>query len=439
VWCGGGAAFFYVKKKREKKKKKKNMEFQSHIFYCILTMLRSGLRRCLNAIIVRKCNSNSNLQVGYSRSQSGSSWSGKSIGFGSLLTLAAALLGKTYIDGKQNMDAIERGAKRFLSPSDIQHSSTTSLKLAMLQQNDTYVSRPTLESAITSIVNRQEANAKYFVVYGPKGVGKSVLIDKCVQGQKGVVKVLIGSVFDKRGILQVLSTDILGKRVAAVNEGDMVNILDNAKVDGILPTLIFEIELGQAEQTAGINNVRSLCKQFAVCSNCIIILSETNEVLMFGQDIDREEFILVPELTRVEALEFVRRRRRKGIALDEKEIMHLFENVGTTALTLEAFLKGTMSVDEFIAHRMAAAKHDLIRCPFQPILRALKAHPEGVSPAYFKKEECKGVDMSSPVAVGKFMTAAQSNAVFFNMNEGVYKLNSCALKVALRSFEPVSS
>jgi hypothetical protein len=250
-----------------RQKRRRTLEFQSHIFYCILTMLRSGLGRYLNAIIVRKCNSNSNLQVGVSRSQSGSSWSGKSIGLGSLLTLAAALLGKTYIEGKQNMDAIERGAKRFLSPSDIQHSSTTSLKLAMLHQNDTYVSRPTLESAITSIVNRHKPTQKYFVVYGPTGVGKSVLVDKCVEGQKGVVKVLISSVFDKRGILQVLSTDILGKRVAAVNEEEMLNILYNAKVDGILPKLIFEIELGQAEQTAGINNVRSLCKRFAVCSN----------------------------------------------------------------------------------------------------------------------------------------------------------------------------
>jgi hypothetical protein len=53
-----------------------------------------------------------------------------------------------------------------------------------------------------------------------------------------------------------------------------------------------------------------------VCSNCIIILSETNAVLVFGQDTGREEIILVPELTRVEALEFV--RRRNGIAVDEE-------------------------------------------------------------------------------------------------------------------------
>ena len=153
---------------------------------------------------------------------------------------------------------------------------------------------------------------------------------------------------------------------------------------------------------------------------------------MFGQDTGREEIILVPELTRDEAIQFV--RRRKGIAMDEEEMMHLFENIGTNAVQLEDFLNGSMSVDEFIADRMAKAKRDLVAFPFQPILKALKEHPEGVSPAYFNKEECKGVDMSSPVAVGTAMKAAQSNVVFFDMNEGVYKLNSHTLEVALRSY-----
>jgi hypothetical protein len=329
----------------------------------------------------------------------------------------ATFMLRNYNPTKDNAVSLVDDIKRQLSPSDIQHSSTNSITLAMLHQKGTYVSRPTLESTITSIVNRQEPNMKYFVVYGPKGVGKSVLINKCVQGKKGVVKVLISSVFEKRGILQVLSTEILGEGAAAVNEMEMVNILDNAKVDGRLPTLIFEIERGQGpEQKACVNNVRSLCKQFAVCSNCIIILSETNAVLVFGQDRDREEIILVPELTRDEALTFV--RRRKGIAMDEEEMMRLFQNIGTTAATLENFLDGTMSVDEFIVDNLAAATHDLEKFPFQPILKALKAHPEGVSPAYFKSEKCEGVNMTDEGAVGAVMKAVQSNVVFFDMKKG---------------------
>ena len=44
--------------------------------------------------------------------------------------------------------------------------------------------------------------------------------------------------------------------------------------------------------------------------------------------------------------------------------------------------------------------------------------------------------MSSPVAVGAVMKDAQSNVVFYDMQKRVYKLNSRALEVALRSYEP---
>jgi hypothetical protein len=326
---------------------------------------------------------------------------------------------------------------RHLSPSDIQHSSTTSEEVHELERNKAYIHRPDLESKINSILHRQNATDKYFVVYGPKGVGKSVLISKCVDGKNGVVKVIIGSVLQKSDILHVLSTKLMGAGSPAVNEMEMVDVLYNAKVDGRLPTLVFEIEGGQgAEQKACINNVRSLCKQFAVCSNCIIILSETNAVLVFGQDPSREEIILVPELTQDEALEFIR-TRRKGVDVDEKEIMRLFDNVGTNAATLETFLNKDMSVDEFITVRIKHARVDLVAFPFQPILKALKEHPEGVRPEYFNNEKYEGADLSNPVGVGAVMKASQSNVVYYDMEKDVCKLNSRALEVALRSYQPI--
>jgi hypothetical protein len=45
--------------------------------------------------------------------------------------------------------------------------------------------------------------------------------------------------------------------------------------------------------------------------------------------------------------------------------------------------------------------------------------------------------MSSPVAVGAVMKTAQSNVIFYDMQKRVYKLNSHALEVALRSYEPI--
>ena len=94
--------------------------------------------------------------------------------------------------------------------------------------------------------------------------------------------------------------------------------------------------------------------------------------------------------------------------------------------------------DDIIADGMERANDDLVAFPFQPILEALKEHPEGVSHEYFNKEKCEGVYLSSPVAVGAgIKTAHQSNVVFYDMKERVYKLNSRVLEVALRSYEPI--
>ena len=42
---------------------------------------------------------------------------------------------------------------------------------------------------------------------------------------------LISSVFEKKDILQVLSTKLMGAGAAAINEEEMINALNNAKVE----------------------------------------------------------------------------------------------------------------------------------------------------------------------------------------------------------------
>jgi hypothetical protein len=93
------------------------------------------------------------------------------------------------------------------------------------------------------------------------------------------------------------------------------------------------------------------------------------------------------------------------------------------------------SVDAFIKKQLDEAEQDLVAFALQPILKALKEQPDGVSPKYFKKEEYKGIDMSVPEAVGKAMQG--SHAVLYDMKEGRYKLISHAHKVALRTYDPI--
>jgi hypothetical protein len=69
----------------------------------------------------------------------------------------------------------------------------------------------------------------------------------------------------------------------------------------IYPTIIFDVEhAGVEHKELGTEAVRSLSK--ALAGTCrIIILSEANAVLQFGQDGARERFIFVDELAESEA------------------------------------------------------------------------------------------------------------------------------------------
>jgi hypothetical protein len=115
--------------------------------------------------------------------------------------------------------------------------------------------------------------------------------------------------------------------------------------------------------------------------------------------------------------------------------MRLFDSVGTNAAQLLNFVSQGESVDEFIAKELGNAEQDLAAFSLKPILKALKEHPEGVSPEYFEKEKYEGVDLSNPVAVGTAMKG--SNAILYDMEARRYKLISQAHQVALRSYEPI--
>jgi hypothetical protein len=232
----------------------------------------------------------------------------------------------------------------------------------------------------------------------------------------------------------------VGQGSLVVTEEEMVNALYKSKVDGKLPTLIFEIERGsESEQTSCINNVRSLCKEFAVCDNCIIILSETNGVLVFGNDPTSEKIILVPEMSQGEALNFIR-SRNKSTDVNEKDLMRLFDYVGTNPADLEEFNNEGICVDEYISTKLQKANSKLMSLPFvlQPILKALKENPgEGISPSYFRNQKHEAIDLTDPVAVGTLMKAARTDVLFYDIESNVYRLNSNALMVALRTYKPV--
>jgi hypothetical protein len=116
----------------------------------------------LNVRVHRKFNSK--LEPGVSSNQSQSDWNWKQFG---ITILGCGLLGITYLDIKSNTTEISKDARSILSPSDIQHSSTTSVKLLDLVKNKFYIHRSDLENKINYILHKEKPSKQYYVVYGP--------------------------------------------------------------------------------------------------------------------------------------------------------------------------------------------------------------------------------------------------------------------------------
>jgi GTPase SAR1 family protein len=362
-------------------------------------------------------------------------------GAGFLFYGSAAAYIFDYKSRKESVNELFGDVKRVVSPDDIKNRSEKPSRIQELEDAKKYIPRPDLEETIMSILEKKESDETYVVLYGPKGCGKSLLIEKCINNRKGVVSVLVSSVFEKSAILEVLASKIMGKGAPTATEEELQSALKGAKVDGRLATLVFEIERGDnLKQIECVEAVRSLSKQFAQVCNCIIVLSEAKAIMVFGRDPERERYILVPNLTVDQAKMFIKSRRGVNTVVDEEEEeekvnKRLFDNVGTNPAMLLSFVnRQGGSPDDFIQQRLDFAKQDLLAFPLKPILKALKIHPDGVRPAHFKNEEYKGIDMSNPKAVGMAMG---SNAILYDIKEVRYKLMSQAHKVALRNYEPI--
>jgi AAA+ ATPase superfamily predicted ATPase len=46
---------------------------------------------------------------------------------------------------------------------------------------------------------------RYTIVYGPRGIGKTELVDHTAIGKKGVVKVTVSSASSKPGVIQAIT------------------------------------------------------------------------------------------------------------------------------------------------------------------------------------------------------------------------------------------
>ena len=91
---------------------------------------------------------------------------------------------------------------------------------------------------------------------------------------------------------------------------------------------------------------------------------------------------------------------------------------------------------DYIETTLLAAEEDLAGFTHQPILKALKASPDGVRTANFKGVKNEGVNLAEPKQVAVAMK--MRNAIVYHLPSGEYRLASRAHRTALlERYDPV--
>jgi hypothetical protein len=228
-------------------------------------------------------------------------------------------------------------------------------------------------------------------MYGQKGAGKSSAVARVLSDKTGVAKMSISQGDTTSSILTELCKMCGQMSIKSQRLDDFTAVLKEASEQrkGHPVTIVFEIDRGSSSPDV-LSLVKHVAKYFALDANVLIVLSEANAVLGFGDD-QRQKFIWVDEMSRVEAETFVKKRVPD---MSSEDFTRFADNIGTLPLSLtllcDALLAG-QKMDDHIRSVLAWADADLVAFLHKPILAALKKSPEGVSVKLFDGVEHKGV------------------------------------------------
>jgi energy-coupling factor transporter ATP-binding protein EcfA2 len=323
-----------------------------------------------------------------------------------------------------------------------------------IPEDPAYVARANLEGILES-TKYLAPKGSYYVIYGPKGVGKSKLTTHVAKDRPATIKVTVTTASRQQDILSLLSMKLLGKVPPFFDVDNFVRAVDNCKNT---PLIVFDVDTSHTTDLRDLLvAVRDICKLLAHKCVCWIVLSEADAVLTFGKDRQRQKFIYVDEMNKEEARTFVNYQLNRPVnygknkknltaadnepieilSINDKDFEYVYNTIGgnpAMLINLALALKAKTSVQDFVASRVARARQDLVAFAHQPILKALKNKPDGVSPEFFNNQEHKGVDLSVPAHVG--LALKNSNAIVYRMERDEYQLMSTAHRTALKAYEP---
>ena len=324
-----------------------------------------------------------------------------------------------------------KAIQRIPTTEDFREST---INIANPELIEKYVHRPAVEKELDDFAEGK-LKEKYLIVYGSKGAGKSSVAQKTLSGKKGVALVKVRDMVDKDELAKMIAQAVMNTKDKISYDPDElhdtlkkiateINNAENANKSKY-PTIVFEVEGGGTdEEIRLIENVRSFSKEFINVANVIIVLSEAIAVTTFGYDDDREKYMHVGDMTREEAKELLEKR---GKHLNDTDFSYLYENIGGRPSQLADFASGEDSVQDFV--RAALHKAYIALDTFPPqhrqLLKLLKQNPEGVRFGAYPVVELPqfGKDMK------------KSNVVYYDIGQGVIKLQSRTVKLTLKDFD----
>ena len=192
---------------------------------------------------------------------------------------------------------------------------------------ENYISRPSLESKIQKIYDTRKKTDAYSVLVGVKGSGKSSAVAHVLSNKPGLLYIAVSESDTSSSLLQKLLS-ISGERcdenMNILDVNILYPVLNQAAKDmgGRRVTVVLEVERG-TDSSSVLYMAKSVAKKLAVASNVIIILSEANAGLMFGDDL-RQKFIWVDGMTEDEATMYA---KKEFPAISDSDLKQFIEKV----------------------------------------------------------------------------------------------------------------
>ena len=299
-----------------------------------------------------------------------------------------------------------------------------------------YVTRPSLESSIlkASEQSLEDKGGFYTIIAGAKGSGKTSAVARVVHGKKGVLSLLVSDRDTPESIILQLvkqcEIDVKQGLNIDLNEFGPVLLEAAERRKGHPITIVFEVERTSTSIEI-LLLIKNFAKYLAVYASVIIVLSEANAGLVFGDD-ERQKIVWVDEMNTEEAVEYAR-KLHPGVS--DADLKLLFDKVGKLPFDIlrsVTALKKGIPAAQIIEEAVLAAEADLVAFTMKPILTALKATPDGVDVSAFDGVKYEGVNLAQPKDVAVAMKV--TNCLAYHMPSKQYRLATRAHRTALMRY-----